>query len=78
MNKKEKTKQIKNIISKPKRNVYKPIKISSDFSDNFVGYKSDSKKDKSISTSGYLNNIREHLRKLINDKRKKENGRFNS
>ena len=71
LNKKEKIKQIEKIISVPKKNVYKPIKISGAFSDNFVEYKSDSKKDQSISISDYLNNIREHLRKLINDKRKK-------
>ena len=70
LNKKQKIKQIEKIISIPKKNVYKPIKISGAFSDNFVEYKSDSKKDKSISISGYLNNIREHLRKLINDKKK--------
>ena len=34
---------------KSKKNVYKPIKISGDFSDNFVEYKSNSKKDKSLS-----------------------------
>ena len=71
MNKKEKIKQIEKIISIPKKNVYKPMKIHGAFSDNFVEYKSDSKKDKSISISGHLNNIREHLRKLINDKRRK-------
>ena len=70
LNKKEKVKQIKNIISIPKKNVYKPIKISGAFSDNFVEHKSDSKKDKSISISGYLNNVREQLRKLMNDKKK--------
>ena len=51
-----------------KKDVYKPIKISGAFSDNFVEYKSNSGKDKSIAT--YLNNIREHLRKLIDDKKK--------
>ena len=53
-----------------KKDVYRPIKISGAFSDNFAEYKSDSKKDESIAR--YLNNIREHLRKLIDDKRKKE------
>ena len=46
------------------------IKISGVFSDNFVEYKSGSEKDKSISIASYLNKIREHLRKLIDDKRK--------
>ena len=54
-----------------KDDVYKRIKIYDAFDDNFVEYKSSSKKNKSISITRYLNNIREHLRKLINDKRKK-------
>ena len=52
------------------KDVYRPIKISGAFSNNFVEYKSDSKKDKSISIAEYLNNIREYLRKLIDDKSK--------
>ena len=64
-------KKIVKTVSKPKKDVYKPIKICGAFSENFVEYKSNSKKDKSISITKYLNNIREHLRKLINDKRKK-------
>ena len=71
LNKKKKIKQIEKIINIYKKNAYKPIKISGAFSDNFVEYKSDSKKDKSISIVRYLNNVREHLRKMINDKRKK-------
>ena len=68
-------KNIKNLLLSrkekkiPKKDTYKPMKISSAFSDHFVEYKSDSKKDKSISIARYLNNIREHLRKFINDKR---------
>ena len=61
LNKKEKIKQIKNIISIPKKDdVYKPIKIYDAFDDNFAEYKGSSKKDKSVSISGYLNNIREY------------------
>ena len=55
---------------KAKKNVYKPIKISGAFSDNFGEYKSNSKKDKSISIAGYLNKIREYLRKMRDDKRR--------
>ena len=58
-------------ITKSKKDVYKPIKISGAFSDNFVEYKNNSNKDKSLSITRYVNIIREHLRKLINDKRKK-------
>ena len=77
LSKKEKIKKIEKIISIPKNNAYKPIKISGDFSDNCVEYESDSKKDKSISIAGYLNNIREYLVKLINDEKKLEIGKFN-
>ena len=58
---------------KPKKDVYKPIKIYSEFDDSYIEYKSDSKKGKSISIAGYLYNIKEHLRKLIDDK---ENGEW--
>ena len=57
-------------IRKIKKDVYKPIKISGTFSDNYVEYKSGSKKDKSISIKKYLDKIREHLRKMIDDKRR--------
>ena len=53
-----------------KKDVYKPIKISGAFSDNYAECKSDSKKDKSVSIKNYLDKIREHLRKMINDKKK--------
>ena len=65
-----KVKQHKKNISKTKKDVYKPIKISGAFSDNFVEYQSNGNRDRSISIARYLNNIREHLRKLINDKKK--------
>ena len=48
----------------------KRIRFMGAFSDNFVEYKSDRKKDKSTSIARYLNNIREHLRKMIDDKTK--------
>ena len=53
-----------------KFDIYKPIKISGAFSDNFIEYKYESKRDKSISIASYLNKIRKHLRKMIDDKRK--------
>ena len=70
LSKKEKLVKFKKLINRPKKDAYKPIKISCAFSDNFVEYKSDSKKDKSISVKNYLDKIREHLRKMINDKKK--------
>ena len=49
--------------------MYKPIKTSGTFSDNFVEYKSGSRNDKSISIACYLSKIREHFRKMIDDKK---------
>ena len=55
-----KAKQIKKTIRKPKKDAYKPIKISGAFSDKKRWKKKDSKKDESIAR--YLNIIREHLK----------------
>ena len=41
-------------IRKIKKDAYKPIKISGAFNDNYIEYKSDSKRDKSISIKKYL------------------------
>ena len=65
-----KVKQLKKNISKPKKDIYKPTKISGAFSDNFVEYQSNGNRNRSISIARYINNIREQLRKLINDKKK--------
>ena len=40
------------------------MKTYSAFDDGFVEYKSESKKDKSISIARYLYNIKEHLKKI--------------
>ena len=53
-----------------KKDVYEPIKISVPFNDNYVEYKSESERDKSISIKKYPDRIREYLRKMINDKKK--------
>ena len=72
LNKKAKIKQIEKINSIPQKDdVYEAMKIYDAFDDKFVEYRSSSKKDKSIPVTRYPNNIREHLGKLINDKRKK-------
>ena len=67
--KNEKIKKFKKLIKISERDVYKPLKISGAFSDNYVEYKSDSKKDKLIKK--YLDKIRGYLRRVINDKKKR-------
>ena len=61
--------KLKKLVRKIRKDVYKPIKISGAFSDNYVEYKSDTKKDTLISIKKYLGKIREHLRGMINYKR---------
>ena len=70
LSKKEKIEQIKKLISIPQKDVYNPIKISGAFNDNYIEYKSNSEKDKSISIKKYLDNIRSYLRRMINHKKK--------
>ena len=45
LDKKGKIEEIKKLMNIPEKDAYKPIKISGAFSDNFVEYKGDSKKD---------------------------------
>ena len=66
LSKKEKITKSEKIIEIKKDDVYKPIKIYEAFDGDFIEYQSNSKKDKSVSISSYLNNIREYLKKLIN------------
>ena len=65
-----KNEKIKKLINIPQKDVYKPVKISGAFNDNYIEYKSDSDKDKSISIKKCLDKIREYLRRVINDKKK--------
>ena len=75
LNYREKIKKIEKIIKIKKYDVYKPKKISGAFS--FIEYQSNGYRDRSTSIARYLNNIREHLKKLIDSKKKMESGRFN-
>ena len=77
LNYREKIRKIEKIIKIKRYDAYKPKKISGAFSDNFIEYQSNDYRDRSISIVRYLNNIREHLRKLIDNKKKMESGRFN-
>ena len=77
LNYREKIKKIEKIIKIKKYDVYKPKKISGAFSDSFIEYQSNGYRDRSTSIARYLNNIREHLKKLIDSKKKMESGRLN-
>ena len=58
---------LKNNIFKPEEGYYKPIRIGNAFSSNYIEYKSNGEKDKSLSIKKYLNMIRTYLSDIIND-----------
>ena len=70
LNYREKIKKIEKIIKIKRYDTYKPKKNCDAFSDNFIEYQSNGYRDRSISIARYLNNIREHLGKLIDSKKK--------
>ena len=57
----------KNNIFKPKEDNYKPIRIGSGFSSNYIEYKSNGDKDKTVSIKDYLDEIKPYLSNIIND-----------
>ena len=58
---------LKNNIFKPEKDYYKPIRSSIVFSSNYIEYKSNGDKVKSLSIKEYLNIIKPYLSYIIND-----------
>ena len=57
----------KNNFFKPKEDNCKPVRIGKAFSSNYIEYKSNGDKDKTLSIKDYLNEIKPYLRDIIND-----------
>ena len=57
----------KNNIFKPKEDNYKPVRIGNAFSSNYIEYKSNRDKDKTLSIKDYLDEIKPYLSDIIND-----------
>ena len=57
----------KNNLFKPKEDNYKPIRIGNAFSRNYIEYKSNGDKDKTLSIKDYLDEIMPYLSDIIND-----------
>ena len=70
LNKREKIKTIEKILKIKRYDAYKPEKIYEAFDGNFIEYQSKSDRVKSVSIARNLKIIREHLRKLIDSKKK--------
>ena len=57
----------KNNLFKPKEDNYKPVRIGNAFSINYIEYKSNGDKDKTLSTKDYHDEIKPYLSDIIND-----------
>ena len=52
-----------------KQNSYKPLRIGNAFTSNYIEYKSNGDKDKTLSIKDYLDEIKPYLSDMINDKK---------
>ena len=59
-------KSIKNFFSKKKTNYYKPVRVSTFWSNSYIEYESYIDKNKTLSVEEYLNKIRPYLKDIIN------------
>ena len=50
---------------KPKEDYYKPVRIGNAFSSNYIEYKSNGDKDKTLSNKDYLDEIKPYLSDII-------------
>ena len=73
INRDENIEEIKKIFDlkknrfKPEEDNYKPVRIGNAFSSNYIEYKSNGDKDKTLSIKDYLNEIKPYLSDVIND-----------
>ena len=70
----EKTEEIKKFLYDPKNNLFKPkednytpVRVVNAFSSNYIEYKSNGDKDKTLSIKDYLDEIKPYLGDIIND-----------
>ena len=59
-------------LENEKENHFKPIKVDSFYSYNYIEYESNGDRNKTISTEEYLNEIRPHLKDIINNLKKSD------
>ena len=74
INREEKIEEIKKILYDPRNNLfrqekdnYKPVIVGNAFSSNYIEYKSNVNKDKTLSIKDYLDEIKPYLSDIIND-----------
>ena len=53
-------------------NYYNPIRVSNFWSNNYIGYESNSDRNKTLSAEEYLNKIRTYLKYIINNLKKSD------
>ena len=65
---------IKNLFKheKEEENFYKPVRVSNFWRNNYIQYKSNSDRNKTLSAEEYLNKIRPYLKDIINNIKKSD------
>ena len=65
---------IKNLFEheKEEENYYKPVRVSNFWSNNYIEYKSNGDRNKTLSVEEYLNKIRPYLKDIINNLKKSD------
>ena len=65
---------IKNLFEheKEEENYYKPVRVSNFWSNNYIEYKSNGDRNKTLSVEEYLNKIRLYLKDIINNLKKSD------
>ena len=59
-------------MKKKKENYYEPVRVSNFWSSNYVKYKSNGDRNKTLSVEEYLNKVRPYLKDIINNLKKSD------
>ena len=63
---------IKNLFKHQKENYYKPVRVNNFCSNNYLEYKSNGDRNKTVSVKEYLNKTRSYLKDIINNLKKSD------
>ena len=61
-----------NLFDYEEENYYKPVRVSNFWSDNYIEYRSNGDRNKTLSVEEYLNKTRPYLKDIINNLKKSD------
>ena len=68
---------ISNLFEQEKEGYYKPIRVGNFYNNNYIKYKSNGDRNKTLSIEEYINKMRQHLKYIINNLKKSDIWKFN-